>query len=199
MRILAENIGKEQDKYLNSLENPIWLTEEKLGKILKELYKNDEIIYNKKMGLPFRPDYQIPSLKICFEFNGYHHFNNSQTIYKDYMKNEWCISNNWKRIEIPYFLQLNKDILSFYNLNNSNDFSENFPCGFIHPKALLPGNFCYHGNERFNKIFHKLPENIKFEIFNSIFHRAEMLKIPIKFLTWEEKYEGVSLNLNNFC
>ena len=74
---------------------------------------------NPNTGVKLRFDFYIPSSNCCIEYDGEQHFlyqNNNgwntkehyeETIYRDNLKNQYCLSHNIKTIRIPY-TNLNK-------------------------------------------------------------------------------------------
>ena len=187
MKISIENIGKVQDKYLNSLNKgeEVWLCERSLGKLLEIIFPNEEIIHDKQFILgdkKFRPDYKIPSKNLLIEFNGYYHFTNTKTIYNDGIKNKLIEDSGWELIEIPYFIQLTNEVTKYlfskYS-TNIQDFSNGFPHGFIHPKAGMICDFCYTGLHRVIKIFREFPDEVKDVCFESIRVRSKIDDVPI--------------------
>lgn len=186
MEITIENIGKEQDKYLESIDEPLWLTEDGLGNCLAQIFPTDDIIHDKTLkidGKKFRPDYLIKEKNICVEFQGIQHFTIPSTTHRDTIKKDTFIENGYKFIEIPYFIQLTKEFCYnyFYNLTdekNFKDFSNGFPHGFIHPKAKSFGHFCYEGLKKAEYFLAKYDNEVVMDCYKSLSKRAEVNKIP---------------------
>jgi len=188
VEILIENIGNEQDNYLNSLTkgNEVWCCERNLGESLKILFPNEEIIHNKQLIISdkkMRPDYRIPSKNLLIEFNGYHHFTNTKTIINDYKKKALILESGLNLIEIPYFVQLTENVTEylfseFTKSGYIQDFSNGFPHGFIHPKAGMICDFCYLGLQRVIKIFREFPGEVKEGCFESIRVRSKVDGVP---------------------
>lgn len=69
---------------------------------------------NPDTGIKLRFDFYIPSLNCCIEYDGEQHFlyrsnngwntkeNYEKTVYRDNLKNEYCLNRNIKMIRIPY-------------------------------------------------------------------------------------------------
>ena len=100
MKILIENIGKDQDVFLENIfkGTELWCCERNLGSVLRQLFPNEEILHDKYLTLSdkkFRPDYQIPKKKIVVEFQGYQHYTDTICMYKDNIKYNTLKSNGW--------------------------------------------------------------------------------------------------------
>src|SRR5574343_1615166 len=115
MEISIDNIGKEQDDYLKSFDGKSidvpWCNEVKLGKIVREIFPNEEVESNKTIKLNdinFRPDYSIASKRIAIEFQGYPHFTDPYVVNRDLFKKKAFEQNGWTFLELPYFVQPNK-------------------------------------------------------------------------------------------
>lgn len=182
MKITIENMGKEQDAYLKSIPKgqELWCTEKRLGIILQKLFPDQKIIHNRKWETEkeraFRPDYRIPELKLIIEFQGFRHFNEAKTICYDTGKRIIAEEVGYTFIEFPYFVQPTEVILKylFGNLSTIEDFSNNYPHGFIHPDALLLGDFNRCGLLNALRILYKFPEEVRIQSFNSLEKRAEI-------------------------
>lgn len=184
-KITIEQIGKEQDNFLNSIKKgeELWLTENRLKHILKQLFPKEEIIHNKvwnELGIIIRPDFRIPSLKLVIEFQGYRHFTNIKVVDRDILVETICNELNYKFLEIPYFIQPTTTVLKFLfgNLKTIKNFSNGFPHGFIHPKAELLGSFSLAGLIKVHSIFKQFPIKVKRQCYASLKKRAELLDIP---------------------
>jgi hypothetical protein len=190
MDISIENIGKEQDKYLLSLKpgEEIWCTEKKLQNIIINIFPKNKIIFNKKIKdfneKSFIPDILIEDLKLIIEFQGYKHYTDSLIVWKDIQKKEICKKHNYTFIEFPYFIQPTQEVLEtlFGTLPSIKDFSGGFPHGFIHPLAVLPGNFCVTGLKRYKELINSLSNKVQNDINNSLKKRASVMNIPIEYI-----------------
>lgn len=151
-----------------------YLTEERLKNFVFEIFKNTEIIHNRKL-FNVRPDFYLPEFKLIIEFDGYFHFSKSKTIIRDLTLDKTAKRTEIKVIHIPYFIQLD---IKTYNILFSDyikleDKTLNllknykYPHGFINEKALLPADFCNLGIKRF-EYFLNLFSPIKNEIINSL-------------------------------
>lgn len=181
MKITIDNISKEQDKYLLSIPKgeELWLTEKRLGDTLNKLFPSSKIIHNKRLtissGFYLQPDYYLPEHNLVIEFQGYHHFSDWRTCYKDAVKRNELDKETIFLIEIPYFIQLdynNTQALFGKYTSNIQDYSYGFPNGFIHPKAMLPGSFCIFGLEYYEDIKGKLDSVTNQEIELSLSNRS---------------------------
>jgi len=149
-----------------------FLTENSLGDFLSVLFKEEEIIHNKKIkDLEFRPDYYLPNLNLVVEFDGYRHFTDNKVVVSDIRK-EWIMSeNNISFIRIPYFVQLSKrniEILFKDFLKDKEivkDFNK-YEDGFIDKNAALPGQFSSLGLERYHNFNRHLVQDCEEEGLN---------------------------------
>lgn len=157
----------------------LYLTEEKLGKILDIVYPNEEIIHNKKIPgyeEKCRPDYRIPKLKLIFEFDGSTHFTNPKRIIMDEKNDKFYESLDYKIIRIPYFVQMDA---AFWTNVMGMDVGRiyNYPNGFIDEKAQLPAEYCSLGLHKFynmlkvNGIYNYCSK----EIFESLGEKVKLL------------------------
>jgi len=131
----------------------MYLTEQKLAYYLQEFYPNTEFILNKSLPnseIRCRPDVRSEDLKIIVEFDGYKHYTDVDTIFLDYRKDKLWKSLGYKVIRMPYFVQLDKQVL-INEFSIETEFVQEYRHGFIDPKATLPSNFCEQGVKRFIK------------------------------------------------
>jgi hypothetical protein len=146
-----------------------YLTENSLIKFLLD-YVDSKGSTNKKFReYRFRPDYVSHAHKLVVEFDGYLHYTKSKTVLDDLEKDDIFSASRYQIIRIPYFVQLDKRVMSklFGNLvENSFDYIK-YPHGFIDPKAVLPADFCSLGIERFKSDLEKF-DFIKDEILDSL-------------------------------
>lgn len=183
IKITIDNISKVQDDYLLSIPkgDELWLTEKRLGYVLDKLFPSSKIIHNKRLtissGFYLQPDYYLPEHNLIIEFQGYHHFSDWRTCYKDDVKRNKLDKEAIFLIEIPYFIQLdhnNTQALFGKHTSNILDYSYGFPNGFIHPKAMLPGSFCAPGLDFYYDLLYKLPFCTELEVTTSLSKRAEL-------------------------
>ncbi len=66
----------------------------------------------------------------------------------DKTKRDAFTSLGYKVIEIPYFVQLSRDVIK-HMFNIDLDIEQTYPHGFIDKDAMLPLDFCCLGIERF--------------------------------------------------
>lgn len=142
-----------------------YLTESLLGIFLSERlnsnYENDRVL--KESNIRGRYDYIFYKEKLIVEFDGYRHFSSAKQIMSDKCKNEIASNLGFKLIRIPYFVQLDREVIEFYFkdiLSNKQTFN-NYPHGFIDPKAMLPADFCELGQKEFIK-FMRITEGTLF-------------------------------------
>lgn len=188
----------EYDKYMNYLlslpkDNNIYTNEYSLKNILLHSFKlsENELIHNKqiiKNGYKFRPDYKFDFNNKTFivEFNGYQHFTDPKVMYKDYLKRIIFNTDNHILVEIPYFIQINKDTFEyFFKVKAVGNIPDNtFPHGFIHPKSKSLGEFSTRGKMIANEIISTFPINmVKDYIHKSLLIRSKYEDIPIEYLT----------------
>lgn len=172
-----------------------YLTEKKLSDSLKILFPNNVFINNKKFkNTNYKPDFICEDLKLIIEFDGYRHYSDPKTIITDQIKDKLFNENGYSVIRIPYFIQLNNEILTILfneneeeNLFLDKDFSifyTEYPQGFIDKNALLPASFCYLGVNKFINDLFKF-EIVLVEILNSIDIKISNLKNKLLVITPE--------------
>lgn len=106
-----------------------YLTEDKLGQILKLICPEANWIHNRSVpnsNSRYRPDFRSDKLMMIFEFDGHLHYTNIKTQRRDIEKNKIYSNMGYKIYRIPYFEQLGSDKLYkiFYeyylNIEKSN-------------------------------------------------------------------------------
>lgn len=123
------------------------------NKELKEAKKYLDSYKNFKR--PPRPDFILKNKKIIIEYDGPTHYTQTNIILKDEIKDMIYKTLNYEIIRIPYFIQLNQEILyKYFNISDPVVYTS-YPHGFIHPNVILPEDFCFKGLIKFFK-------NIKF-------------------------------------
>jgi len=154
-----------------------YLTEKRLGEILKQIFPNHQFIHDKQVpnsNIKNRPDYRNDTLKLIIEFDGHRHYSISKTILNDNLKDYTYKKMGYTVIRIPYFVQISK--LTIFNLFNIKiNFTQTYPHGFINIKAMLPADYCELGIKRFKndiKTFHY----IKNEIISSLKNKIKKYK-----------------------
>jgi hypothetical protein len=152
----------------NNIEKE-YLTEFKLGNILKMIYPNNKFINNKQVpesGVRFRPDYRCDELMLIVEFDGYQHYTQYKNIIRDNEKDEIYENMGYTIIRIPYFVQIDsKTISHLFGVNL--EYNIEYPHGFIDHKVIYPCDFCYEGLKRFKRDLIKF-EYIKDDIIKTI-------------------------------
>jgi hypothetical protein len=189
------------------IEYENYLTEEKLGKLLGEVFDGEEVLpqysikgrYNR-----FRVDFFIPRLGIVVEFNGNTHYQKTKVILRDYALREYCKENNLKLIEIPYWLQIDDRVfhllfglqLTEKFIDSKVEFKVNYPHGFISKDCVLPADFSADGWNRFWKEYTSLLENPDFEYFSVLQEIFDSLSNRID-LVGVEPVMGIDLGNSN--
>jgi very-short-patch-repair endonuclease len=150
-----------------------YLTEDLLGVFLKERlsdnFENDRVL--KESNIRGRYDYIFYDKKLIIEFDGYRHFNSAKQIISDKIKNKKAYELGFSLIRIPYFIQLDSEVIEYYFgafVNNKEKFN-NFPHGFIDSKAMLPADYCELGQIEFTSFLEKTKEtNFNKSIVNNL-------------------------------
>lgn len=161
-----------------------YLTEKSLGNYLQLLF-NDTFIHNKVVpgsNSKCRPDYRNDVLMLIVEFNGYTHYNSTKQIIRDYNITQTYIDLGYTVVDIPYFVQMSKDVThilfnKYANILNYIEYST-YPHGFIDIKAMLPCDFNILGIERFKNDLKRF-EVISNEIKQSLMSNSIMQAINI--------------------
>lgn len=179
---------------LKSLKNEMegkYLTEERLGKILKIIFRGYEWIHDEKFQANgetynFRPDYCCHELQMCIEFDGPDHFTKASVIQADIKKDQIIEWNGYDIIRVPYFVQLNSAGIKYF-FNFDIDFDYNFRHGFVSRNVSLPANFCEQGIWKFNDFIADLnieednpqaAREILSDIKESLINKINSLKLP---------------------
>ena len=144
-----------------------YLTEEKLGNVLRSLYGKTKVIAQQRVGSSrLRFDFFLPDLNLAVEFDGFRHFSSFKTILADADKDRIAKSLGIKVIRIPYFVQLTSTVAK--KLLKVNCVIEtSYPHGFIDRKALLPYDFSPLGLARFKTALVVLPRSVQKAILDT--------------------------------
>lgn len=130
-----------------------YLDETKLGQALAGIFPDYEFIHDRAVpgaGISNRPDYRCEELKLIVEFDGYQHYCQIDTIFKDRLKDAAYTAMGYRIVRIPYFVQLTTDVVKHYFGVDDVDMQISFPHGFIADKGeKLPSEFCSLGIIRF--------------------------------------------------
>jgi len=187
---------KYRPYYTNKKDKQIdYLDEKVLGRYLEILFTGYEIIHNRVVGgsnIQMRPDYRIEELKLIVEFDGHYHYCSSNTQKRDKIKHERYTEIGYKIIYIPYFVQLDIDMLEYYfgwidtakkNIKKASELYNGFPQGFISENCVLPTDFNCSGHMRlaleldnFSRTsnMNKKANRVKNEIAFSIVERVDI-------------------------
>lgn len=126
-----------------------YLTEEKLGVILKKIFPDVVAQYKiSSSGRTFKVDYFIPSTNTVVEYNGDRHYTQSKTIYRDYLLREYCLEK-YNLVSIPYWIQLDSSTFKYY-FGMDVEIGGDFRHGFWTKKCTLPADFTLDGY----RVFH---------------------------------------------
>ena len=179
----SKNILYNNNDVNFNIKNRLFLTEERLYHILKDIFPNTNIIRQKTIFInnkKYIVDFYVKEKRLFIEFDGYHHYTKTSVIKRDkilknYIKDELKMNI----INIPYFIQIDSISLRFLfkdYLDDINRFIEkhniiekpNYPHGFIDKLATLPSDYCILGLEEFVDFVNKLPDKIRNEIIKSL-------------------------------
>ena len=112
-----------------------------------------------------RPDYRCDLLKLIIEFDGVQHYQQPDTILKDYENQAFYESLNYKVVRIPYFIQLTNDVIRLL-------FGREVDCLMFDPTIPSmgkkgrnsPAYCCMAGLKRMAMDFRKYPQQYKVNI-----------------------------------
>jgi hypothetical protein len=150
-----------------------FLTEQSLDLVLYQLF-NVKFINNQSFSR-YRADWYSPDLSIIIEFDGYYHYSDSLTQFRDSQKDRLYRSLGLKCIRIPYFVQIcTETIKYFFNINFN--YSLKYQHGFIDSNALLPANYNELGVIRFRQELSSFPTNICVNILQSLIAKSNTMK-----------------------
>lgn len=141
--------------------------EDYLSVIFPEIPEN-EWIHDKPIegsGRRIRPDYRCDLLKLIIEFDGVQHYQQPDTILKDYENQAFYESLNYKVVRIPYFIQLTNDVIRLL-------FGQEVDCLMFDPTIPSmgkkgrnsPAYCCMAGLKRMAMDFRKYPQQYKVNI-----------------------------------
>ena len=164
-----------------------YLTEERLKSILDS--SKYEFIHDKCIkGLGrFRPDFRCEELKLIIEFNGFYHYTDPETIFRDGRKVMALFSADYYVIHIPYFIQMTPEVYHWLFIMHGYDLGIDeglldygYPHGFIDKNVHCPAEFCTHGLEIFRSDMEVSFRPFAFEVLMSLaLHDKEFqLKYP---------------------
>ena len=155
-----------------------YLTESKLGEVLKILFPNvvfthDKIVPNS--GIKNRPDYRSDKLMLIVEFDGYRHFTSPKLIFADRLKDETYGDMGYIVMRIPYFVQLDKEMI-YLLFGVTDSLVSSYEHGFIDSKAMLPAEFSELGTDRFIEEYKSLPYKVCMDILTSLKYKIDYLE-----------------------
>jgi len=181
LRKIDDSKSQEVDaKYLN---------EKNLGKFIAanitKNYLHDRPIPGSESRKRF--DYILPDQKLIIEFDGDSHFTSAKAIVNDLDKEELAQSFDYSVIRIPYFIQLDDAMINHYFgeyiTHDIIKFEFNqYPHGFIDPKARTPGDFCELGQKRFMDTWKSIPHTVQLQLgynLSDISHTAGSADITL--------------------
>lgn len=116
----------------------------------------------------------LPVVTLIVEFDGPHHYLTTSSVIRDGQHEvKWQMIDSLTFIlRIPYWVQLDS-MMTEYLFGSKTDYSNNFPHGFIDPKAPLPERFCSEGELRFLREIKSLPERVAAEVYKSLAERIK--------------------------
>jgi len=164
----------------------MYLTSDSLFDVLKEAFKTADIVRELKLGR-YRFDYFLPGHKILVEFDGFFHYTDSNCIRRDLSKNELAVSNGYKLVRWPYWIQPTPMTLKHF-FEIKSDIHSEYPQGFIDKNVILPADFCELGIGRFLKEYRMLSVGIQDEIRCSLVNKInekERKRISFEFVVPE--------------
>lgn len=137
---------------MNNLVND-YLTESNLINWLNLIFPDvNDWKHNKVLpGTPFKPDYYSDELKLVVEYNGPIHYTDPNVISQDYIKYSVFEDLGYKVVELPYFVQLDKEVIKYLFKVDSN-YESNYPQGWV-DTAVFPAAYCSLG---INRLYHNL-------------------------------------------
>jgi len=169
---VLEKRGQPKNDKTETVESDArYLNEKNLGKfIAANITKNflhDKPIPDSASRKRF--DYILPDQKLIVEFDGDSHFTSAKAIVNDWDKDELAQSFGYKVVRIPYFIQLDDDMINHYFgkyiTQEVVKFDFNYyPHGFIDARARTPGDFCELGQQSFMFIWRTLLEVVMMQL-----------------------------------
>jgi len=145
-----------------------YLTEDNLIEFVQEFISRDLILDKQFKPHKFRPDILIEDLKIAIEFDGFLHYTQPTSVIKDKEKTAILKSAGYKVIRIPYYIQLDSNIINYLFPSLKTFRPSKYKHGFIDKKVILPAAFCELGVERFEQEINTTFSIIKSDIIFSI-------------------------------
>jgi hypothetical protein len=109
-----------------------------------------------------RPDYRCDSLRLIIEFDGVQHYQQPDTIRKDYENQAFYESLGYKVVRIPYFIQLTNDVIKqMFGVDVSEPMFDPTVPSMGKKGRNSPAYCCYAGLKRMADEFKKYPQQYK--------------------------------------
>lgn len=140
------------------------LTESKLGELLTYVYGENNVVGQYKLD-KYKIDFYIKPTNTFVEFDGFRHFNCYATITRDKLVEKLIHESEAHLIRVPYFIQA-KTVLQL--LKSSKAIEQDYPDGFISPKALKPRDFSRKGHNVFVDFLQNLPACSRSQIIETL-------------------------------
>lgn len=133
-------------------------------------------------------DIRIESQSLVVNILNRSWFQSANRIETTLAQNKYLESIGYRVINIPYYIQLSKEMIQYY-FDVEVDRGCEYPSGFydqeadsFHMIGMYPANFCIYGYKYFLDEYHKYPENvqsdIKQSILDAIFNYGEAAVLP---------------------
>jgi very-short-patch-repair endonuclease len=166
-----------------------YLNEKNLGICINKLY-NTEFIHDIKFKESrYRPDYRSDEYMVIFEFDGFAHYNQNATIFRDFNKDTLYKDYGYTLYRIPFFVQFDLNYIKNILKKDCNNYIDSdfivYPNGFIDKKCMLPSDFNELGIERFLEDLEKFSyakEDILKSLTNKINELGDIRKVIPKSL-----------------
>lgn len=153
------------------------LNEEFLGDVLQYIFPDNTFIRDKVVpnsNSRRRPDYRCDELNLIVEFDGDRHYKEASKIKSEREKVVLYESMGYKVVRIPYFIQLNTEVVKFLFNKDLPTYYE-YPQGFISKLAANPCDYCELGVKKFIEDLNRF-DVVKEEVIKSLISKIEELK-----------------------
>lgn len=160
--------------------NQKYLTEQKVGKYLRNRYGEESVISQYQVGktrvdfflkhveFNFKTDTPFPNTNVFVEFDGNHHYQQKTTMNRDIKNQIKLLNDGFHIIHIPYFVQADFVFSFYFNTTTPEDFYKDveiYPHGFVDKKCIRPIDFSFDGWKRFIYEYYSYPTPIRDEIY----------------------------------